>query len=117
MSEACEIAKLLNIPITFSASKGSDGSINISFIQFVDNDENEGEGDAPVTKKPIKEEITMDEFMREYRKLKRLQNSIKNNSMIKNQQETQVSQNTIVSSYSLNRINKQQRQEELKGIN
>lgn len=117
MSEAWEIAKLLNIPITFSASKGSDGSINISFIQFVDDEDNDGEGDGPLPKKPIKEEITMDEFMREYRKLKRLQNSIKNNSMIKNQQETQVSQNTIVSSYSLNRINKQQRQEELKGIN
>lgn len=45
MSEACEIAKLLNIPITFSAYKGSDGSMNIHFIQFVEDDEeNEGEG-------------------------------------------------------------------------
>jgi hypothetical protein len=116
MSEACEIAKLLNIPITFTASKGSDGSINISFIQFVDDDDHDGEEGAPVPKKQVKEEISMDEFMREYRKLKRLQNSIKNNSIIKNQQETQVSQNTIVSSYSLNRINKAQRQEELKDV-
>ena len=66
--------------------------------------------------KELRDEITMEEFMREYRKLKRLQNSIKNNSMIKNQHETQVSQNTIVSSYSLNRINKAQRQEELKNV-
>ena len=116
MSEACEIAKLLNIPITFSASKGSDGSINISFIQFVEDDDYEGEGDEPIPKKQIKEEISMDEFMREYRKLKRLQNSIKNNSMLKNNQETQLAQNTIVSSYSLNRKNKTQRQEELKDV-
>ncbi len=34
MSEACEIAKLLNIPITFSASKGSDGSILINMIEI-----------------------------------------------------------------------------------
>mmetsp|Transcript_29956 Transcript_29956/g.26519 ORF Transcript_29956/g.26519 Transcript_29956/m.26519 type:complete len:82 (-) Transcript_29956:64-309(-) len=58
----------------------------------------------------------MDEFMREYRKLKRLQNSIKNNSMMKNNQETQLAQNAIVSSYSLNRMNKTQRQEELKDV-
>lgn len=36
---------MFNIPITFSAYKGSDGSMNIHFIQFVDDEEdNEGEG-------------------------------------------------------------------------
>ena len=58
----------------------------------------------------------MDEFMREYRKLKRLQNSIKNNSMMKNTKETKMNTNTIVSSYSSNRDNKVQRQEELKDV-
>lgn len=66
----------------------------------------------------------MDEFLRRYRKLKRLQNSIKNNSIIpktssggtKNNQENKYSQNAIVSSYSSNRDNKTQRQEELKDV-
>lgn len=109
MSEAWEIAKLLNIPVSFVAMKGSDNSMTINFIQYIDDDD-EGEGDEKLkTKKELKDEITIEEFMREYRKLKRLQNSIKNNSVTKNQKE-------IISSYSLNRINKAQRQEELKNV-
>jgi len=61
MSEAWEIAKLLNIPITFSASKGSDGSILIHMIEISTQkrkekgedgeiDEDEGEGDSSVIK-------------------------------------------------------------------
>lgn len=89
--------------------KGSDNSMTINFIQYIDDDD-EGEGDEKLkTKKELKDEITIEEFMREYRKLKRLQNSIKNNSVTKNQKE-------IISSYSLNRINKAQRQEELKNV-
>ena len=57
----------------------------------------------------------MDEFIREYKKLKRLQNSVKHNVAM-GAKASGVSQNTIVSSYSLNRINKKDRQEELKQV-
>ena len=32
MSEACELAKTLNIPLSFSAYKGGDGALRIHFI-------------------------------------------------------------------------------------
>jgi len=32
MGEACEIAKMLNIPVSFSAFKGPDGSLKIHFF-------------------------------------------------------------------------------------
>ena len=62
-----------------------------------------------------KVEITIDEFMREYKSLKREQSSIKN-AYLSGSNTRGVSQNTIVSSYSLNRINKKKRQEELKTV-
>lgn len=37
MGEACEIAKMLNIPVSFSAFKGPDGSLKIHFFQFVED--------------------------------------------------------------------------------
>jgi hypothetical protein len=67
----------------------------------------------------------MKEFYREYRKLKRIQNSVKNNFLVNHgtsgaitqaNRPPNISQNTIVSSYSLNRINKKERQEELKQV-
>jgi hypothetical protein len=32
MGEACEIAKLLSLPISFNAFKGPDGSLKIKFL-------------------------------------------------------------------------------------
>ena len=50
--------------------KGSDNTMTINFIQYVDaDDEGEGEDDADHkmgNKKEIKEEISIDRFMREY---------------------------------------------------
>ena len=43
MGEACEIAKALNRNISFSAYKGSDGSLKIHFIQFIDDPSKEVE--------------------------------------------------------------------------
>ncbi len=43
MGEACEIAKELNLPVSFSAFKGADGSLKIHFIRLESamvNDEN-----------------------------------------------------------------------------
>lgn len=37
MGEACEIAKILNIPVSFSAFKGPDGSLKIHFFEFVED--------------------------------------------------------------------------------
>jgi len=37
MGEACELAKMLNVPISFSAFKGPDGSLKIHFFQFVED--------------------------------------------------------------------------------
>ena len=37
MGEACEIAKMLNMPVSFSAFKGPDGSLKIHFFQFVED--------------------------------------------------------------------------------
>lgn len=140
MGEACEIAKILNIPVSFSAFKGPDGSLKIHFFQFVEDATKEQAEDGEEQEVPmreVKKEITMKEFHREYRKLKRMQNSVKNNYLIGggNSNANQVnsgggaggapggtskppniSQNTIVSSYSLNRINKKERQEELKQV-
>jgi hypothetical protein len=39
--------------------------MTINFIQYIDDDE--GEGDEKGAKKELKEEITIEEFMREYR--------------------------------------------------
>jgi hypothetical protein len=83
MGEACEIAKQLNIPISFSAFKGNDGSLKIHFFQFVEDQTKEilEEGAEPHDNMPmreIKKEITMKEFYREYRMLKRKQESVKN---------------------------------------
>ena len=82
MGEACEIAKMLNIPISFSAFKGNDGSLKIHLFQFVEDTTKEipeeGTEQNEVPMREIKREITMKEFYREYRKLKRMQNSVKN---------------------------------------
>lgn len=123
MGEACELAKMLNVPISFSAFKGPDGSLKIHFFQFVEEpkrrvaseDEEEGGNAQEVPMKEVKREISMKEFYREYRKLKRMQNSVKNNYTQQGVASAQpgkppnISQNTIVSSYSLNRINKKER--------
>ncbi len=87
MGEACELAKMLNVPISFSAFKGPDGSLKIHFFQFIEDtqkrivseedDEDQNAQEMPM--KEIKREISMKEFYREYRKLKRMQNSVKNN--------------------------------------
>ncbi|CDW90711.1 UNKNOWN [Stylonychia lemnae] len=127
MGEACEIAKMLNVPVSFSAFKGPDGSLKIHFFQFIEDHTRQisGEDDEDhkeVAMREIKREITMKEFYREYRKLKRMQTSVKNNYTQAHQGGGQpgkppnISQNTIVSSYSLNRINKKERQEELKQV-
>jgi hypothetical protein len=82
MGEACEIAKMLNYPVSFSAFKGPDGSLKIHFFQFVEDSTKEVPEDGEPSEIPmreIKKEITMKEFYREYRKLKRMQNSVKNN--------------------------------------
>ena len=34
MGEACEIAKVLGIPVSFSAFKGADGSLKIHYLTF-----------------------------------------------------------------------------------
>lgn len=128
MGEACEIAKMLNVPVSFSAFKGPDGSLKIHFFQFIeepksqDEDELDGGAHHEAAMREVKKEITMKEFFREYRKLKRMQNSVKNNYMQASNPQgmnqtgkpPNISQNTIVSSYSLNRINKKERQDELK---
>ena len=130
MGEACEIAKMLNIPVSFSAYKGGDGSLKIHFFRFEEDIPKQGENDdlpaddaneKEVPMKEVRREISMKEFYREYRKLKRLQNSVKNNYTMVPQGDQQnkppnISQNTIVSSYSLNRIDKTKRQEELKQV-
>lgn len=87
MGEACEIAKLLNIPVSFSAFKGPDGSLKIHFFQFVEDaskDQPEDGEPHEIPMREIKREITMKEFYREYRKLKRMQNSVKNNYLVSN---------------------------------
>ena len=88
-----------------------------------DEDEDNG-GEA--NRKEVRRDITMKEFYREYRKLKRMQNSVKNNYTVGGagagglpqgnsgapggqSKPPNISQNTIVSSYSLNRINKKER--------
>jgi len=35
MGEACEIAKALGIPVSFTAYKGADGSLKIHYFQYV----------------------------------------------------------------------------------
>jgi hypothetical protein len=75
MGEACEIASMLNIPVSFSAFKGTDGSLKIHFSQFVSDPSKETPEDGEPNETPrreIKKEITMKEFYREYRKLKRM---------------------------------------------
>eukprot|EP00347_Sterkiella_histriomuscorum_P018555 403345066 len=131
MGEACEIAKMLNVPVSFSAFKGPDGSLKIHFFQFIEDqtrqlaeDDDDHHEPHEVAMREIKREITMKEFYREYRKLKRMQNSVKNNYTQASHggaggqpgKPPNISQNTIVSSYSLNRINKKERQEELKQV-
>ena len=41
MGEACEIAKKLNLPISFSAQKGPDGSLKIEFLQYEEDEKME----------------------------------------------------------------------------
>ena len=113
MGEACTMGKRHGI--SFSAYKGSDGSLKIHMIRerpgdipMIENDENQDHQE--------KVEITIEEFMREYKSLKREQSSIKNAYLSGDTNSWGVSQNTIVSSYSLNRINKKKRQEELKQV-
>lgn len=80
MGEACEIAKTLNIPVSFSAFKGPDGSLKIHFFQFVedhtkelpDDEDDDARNKKQTPMREIKKEITMKEFYREYRKLKRM---------------------------------------------
>jgi len=76
------------------------------------------EGQAEVPMQEIKQEISMKDFYREYRKLKRMQNSVKNSytQQANAQKPPNISQNTIVSSYSLTRIKKSDRQVELKKV-
>lgn len=95
MGEACEIAKKLNLPISFSAQKGPDGSLKIEFLQYEEDEKMEKPNDlepgqVPYNPKPRKRDITMKEFYREYRKLKRIQNSVKNNFFVSH--ETQGAQ-------------------------
>jgi len=73
MGEACEIAKALNMPISFTAYKGQDGSLKIHKFEYVEDptmDAPEGSNDTPLREN--KTPITIEEFFREYRKLKRL---------------------------------------------
>ena len=78
----------MNVPVSFSAFKGPDGSLKIMFYEYVEDYGNDGghenddlnvENQGDVPKKEIKREITTKEFYREYRKLKRMQNSVRNN--------------------------------------
>jgi hypothetical protein len=39
MGEAGEIAKQLNVPVSFSAFKGPDGSLKIMFYEYVEDRE------------------------------------------------------------------------------
>jgi hypothetical protein len=64
MAEACEIGKPAGI--SFSAYKGSDGSLKIHKLSMVD----EPNADLATTRKEVKQEISVDEFMREYKELK-----------------------------------------------
>ncbi len=79
MGEACEIAKQLNIPVSFSAYKGADGSLKIHYFQFVEDNTKDDDDEGGGAMREIKKEISMKDFYREYRKLKRMQNSVKNN--------------------------------------
>ena len=116
MAEACEIGKTAGL--SFSAYKGSDGSLKIHKISMADEtpEPNEDLKEAVPGRREVKQEISMDEFMREYKELKRKQSSVKNTYFSGGVQSRGVTQNTIVSSYSLNRINKKERQEELKQV-
>ena len=64
----------------------------------------------------IETELTLDDFMREYKKYMRAQKSVVNQFFNKEPDTKGVSKNTIVSSYTLGRINKKERQEELKQV-
>lgn len=81
MGEACEIAKILGVPVSFSAFKGADGSLKIHYLTFENTipeaEQHAEEKDLTVdggtsVEKQVKKEITMKEFYREYRKLKRM---------------------------------------------
>ena len=67
MGEACEIARDLNLPVSFSAFKGADGSLKIHFIRLESGGPSD---DAQVEEKQL---ISMEEFLREYKRLKRNQ--------------------------------------------
>ena len=67
MGEACEIARDLNLPVSFSAFKGADGSLKIHFIRLESGGLSD---DAQVEEKQL---ISMEEFLREYKRLKRNQ--------------------------------------------
>ena len=76
----------MNLPLLFTASKDpNSGALKIVFSQFLEIQEEEEDrdsddsGDREVKREEVKKEISMKEFYREYRKLKRMQNSVKNN--------------------------------------
>jgi len=88
MGEACEVAKLLGIPVSFTTKKTPTG------LQIL-------------MKKPGKEggeeikELSVSEFMRKYNKLKRIQNSVKNIQILPSKQKlAQSSSGAIAPSFS-----------------
>ncbi len=94
MGEACEIAKQMKIPITFTTSK-DEAELKIFLIE---NDE--------------KKQLKNDEFLREYNKLKRMKLSIKNAILDKKEDYKE----DTTAKMENHKIDKEQRQKELQEV-
>ena len=116
MGEANDIAKLLGMNVEFSASKEGD-ELLIHYTSYTATAELPGE-DGEQQQQMEKIVITMKDFQREYRKLRRMQTSVKNTLAAKplEQKAPAISQNTIVSGYTLGKIDKKLRQEQLRDV-
>lgn len=108
MSEACEMAKQLNIPVSFVAMKGADNSMTINVIENSSN---------TMGKEKVMKRLGLRSSSRMRLLLKNSSGGVDLNNMNSmNDLSSNKNQKEIISSYSLNRINKAQRQEELKNV-